>query len=129
MFILLSCYPLKCLVVRNFKIYGTSFYSQLDLSWLYICEKSKVDTLKSSVCILAVNKLTLIHLGRIAGLKALVLFESISFRKLPSPLYSSHTLSCRMLVSHTKLWGYVILVYMCIKQRRGEKVKGLYFFR
>lgn len=30
------------------------------MSWLYICEKSKVGTLKSSVCILAVNKLTLI---------------------------------------------------------------------
>lgn len=68
---------------------------------------------------MAIKKLTLIHLGRTTGLKALLLFANTSL-EIPSPSYSSHTL-----VSHKKLWVYVIFIYMCIKQHRRKK--GLFF--
>lgn len=68
----------------------------------------------------AINKLTLIHSGRTTGLKALLLFANTSL-EIPSPSYSSH-----MLVSHKKVWIYVIFICMCIKQHREKRTL---FFR
>lgn len=66
------------------------FYGHLDLSWLYIWDKSKVDSLKSFVCILAMYKcmptpcckqVVCAHAWRTSDLKTVVLFEGISRRK------------------------------------------------